>query len=142
MEDFIKDQLARASTIKRSNKNFVGINGDKNPNNIVKKMVDKIVREQMEYRNSQSIGRNSSRLAQSQIDRSKLSAQKMIDDMIKERPGESDSARRKREEEERRRREEAEKKWREEEEWKRWEEEERKRKEEAERKRLEEERWK
>ena len=110
MEDYIKDQLARASTIKRSNKDFIGLKGEKNPDNVLKKMVDKIVREQMEFRNYQSIGRNSSSLAQSQLDRSKLSAQKMIDDMLKEKPGESDSARRRREEEERKRREEAERK--------------------------------
>ena len=43
MEDFIKDQLARANTIKRKDKNFVGLNGEKNPDNVLKKMVDKIV---------------------------------------------------------------------------------------------------
>ena len=45
MEDFIKDQLSKASSIKRKSKDFVGLNGEKNPNNMLKKMVDKIVRE-------------------------------------------------------------------------------------------------
>ena len=106
MEDYIKDKFARASTMKRKNKEFVGLAGTRNPDNIVNKMVDKIVKEQLQFRNSQQIGRNSSRLSQSQVDRSKLSAQKMIDQMLKEREGETDSERRRREDEERRRKEE------------------------------------
>jgi hypothetical protein len=52
MEDYIKDKFARASTMKRKDKEFVGLGGTKNPDGMLNKMVDKIVREQLNFRQS------------------------------------------------------------------------------------------
>ena len=43
MQSYIKDKIKRAGTNKSSGKQFVGINGNKDPDKCLHKMVEKIV---------------------------------------------------------------------------------------------------
>ena len=55
-----KFNIAKINTMSRhSNKEFVPMNGEKDTDEVLKQMVGKIVDDQKQMRNSQSIGRNS-----------------------------------------------------------------------------------
>ena len=43
MQDYIKSKLHKAGTLKNTKKEFVGIHGNKDPDNVLHKMVEKIV---------------------------------------------------------------------------------------------------
>ena len=45
MSTYIRDKIQRAGTMKSGNKEFVGINGNRDPDKCLHKMVEKIVRE-------------------------------------------------------------------------------------------------